>query len=152
MGRDPRSEIGPRSTAVPTPDELVVHLREAGAKCVYLARDEAFRDGTIPVTATYEFDDDTDIRTGTDTRTDRRGTPETETAREMLESVFEGVGDRIQFHDRQWVLEWSVEPAYDEPQLPLVPLYDRRVERRHGDGYNLQNLRFVYAEQQEQRS
>lgn len=136
MDPDPHSEPGARSSAVPTPDELVVHLREAGAKCVYLARDEAFRDGSIPVTATYEFDEDG---------------RQSETAREMLTSVFEGIGDRIRFLDRRWTLEWEVEPAYDEPQLRLVPLYDRRVERRHGDGYNLRNLRFVYEESGEHR-
>lgn len=135
MVQDPHATSGERQTPVSTPDELVVHLREEGAKCVYLSRRQAFRDGMIPITATYEFaSEDTHDRTGA------------KLEREMLTSVFEAIGDRIWFHDREWVLEWTVEPAFTEPQLTLIPLYDRRVEQNHGDGFNLWNLLFVYEE------
>ncbi|MDX5990229.1 hypothetical protein [Haloferax mediterranei] len=118
---------------MPTPDELVVHLREAGAKCVYLSRERAFREGTVPITVTYEFSrEETEDDTGS------------EMVHEMLTSVFDAFGDQIWFHDRKWFLDWSVEPAFTEPELDLIPLYDRRVERKHGDGFNLWNLRFVY--------
>lgn len=135
MVQEPHVKSGERQTPVLTPDELVVHLREAGATCVYLSREAAFRDGMIPITATYEFtSEDTHDCTGP------------KLVREMLTSVFEALGDRIWFHDRAWVLEWTVEPAFTEPDLDLIPLYDRRVEQNHGDGFNLWNLLVVYEE------
>lgn len=126
------------STAVLTPDELVVHLREAGAKRVYLSRTDAFRGGAIPITATYEFDD-SDSMDGSDS----------DSVRKMLTSVFESIGDRLWFHDRSWALEWSVKPAFTEPQLDLMPLYDRGVEQKYTDGFTLGNLHCVYEEWQE---
>lgn len=121
--------------AVLTPDELVVHLREAGVKCIYLAREQAFRDGTIPITVTYEFSsEETQEETGS------------KRVREMLIRVLNTIGDQIWFHDRAWLLDWTVEPAFTNPQLNLIPLYDRRVEHKHGDGFNLRNLLFVYEE------
>lgn len=138
MVQDPHAHSDERQSPVSTPDELLVHLREAGAKCVYLSRGRAFRDGTIPITATYEFASE-DTQDGT----------EAKLVRELLTSVFDAVGDRIWFHDREWVLEWTVEPAFTDPDLNLVPLYDRRVEQKHGDGFNLWNLLFVYEEYRE---
>lgn len=130
-----RPESGPtgRRTTVTTPDEVVRHLREAGAKRVYLARSDAFRSGAIPVVATYEH---------------TAGEPARESGaaavREMLTSVFDAVGDRVRFHGREWPLDGRVEPAFAEPRTDLLPLYDRGVEHRYGDGFNLRNLLFAY--------
>lgn len=136
MARKPKTGAGRRSRSVPTPDELVVHLREAGARCVYVSRAKAFQVGTVPITATYELADDA-----------AGGESAAETVHEQLASVFEAIGDRIWFHDREWDLEGTVEPAFPDQRLDLVPLYDRRVERRHGDGFFIRTLRFVYVEQ-----
>lgn len=132
------SRRGGHLPSILTTDELLVHLREAGAKRVYLSRTDAFRDGSLPLVATYEF-------------TTAESTHESRTAseREMLESVFDAIDDRLRFHDREWILTWSVEPAFTEPQLDLVPLYDRSIEYKHGDGFNLANLFFVYEEYRE---
>lgn len=121
-----------------TPDELVVHLREAGAKRVYIARD-AFRDGVIPITATYEV-------TAQETA---RGSGAA-TTREMLRSVFEAIGERLWFHDREWTLDGQVEPAFTDPPADVIPLYDRGVEQKYGKGFNLRNLLFVYETYREQ--
>lgn len=114
-----------------TPDELVRHLREAGAERVYFSRADAFRDETIALIATYAFaSDETESRS--------------ETAREMLTSVFEATDDRLRFHGREWTLEWDVEPAFTERPTDLSPLYDRTVERKYDDGFNLRALLFAY--------
>jgi hypothetical protein len=124
-----------RSTLATTPDELVCHLREAGATSVYLSRTDAFRGGVLSILATYATTLDETVY----------GT-EPETTREMLRSVFNAIGDRLWFHGREWNVEWDVKPAFDEPRTDLVPLYDRRIERKYGDGFNLWNLYFVYEE------
>lgn len=124
-----------RSSIVPTPDELVVHLREAGATTIYLSRTDAFRDDVVPITATY-----------TAPSQEPAYGPDSETVRRMLRRVFDAIDDRLRFHGREWVLEWSVEPAFTEPRTDLIPLYDRRIERTYGDGFNLWNLYFVYEE------
>lgn len=128
-------ESGPTGErkAVTTPDELVVHLREARAKRVYLSRSDAFYDGVVPLIATYEFTPEETARGS-----------ESEAAREMLRSVFEAIGDRLWFYDREWSLDWQVEPAFTDPKGDLIPLYDRGVEQKHGDGFNLRNLLFAY--------
>lgn len=138
MAWKPKSKTGKRSAPVPTPDELVVHLREAGAMCVYLSRGQAFCNGTIPLTATYAFSSD-----------ETRDSSESELVCEMLMSVFDTIGNQIWFHGREWILDWTVEPAFTDSQLDLIPLYDRRVEQKHSDGFNLRNLLFVYEEYQE---
>lgn len=174
MARTPSAGTGPRPRSVPTPDELVVHLREAGARSVYVSRERAFRDGTVPITATYEYTngyrDSSDDRGSTDDRgsgdhrgsgddrnsaggqvpnDDRRAGSSAETVHEQLGTVFDAIGDRIWFHDREWALEGVVEPAFPDPQPELIPLYDRHVERKHGDGFNLRNLLFVYEANRE---
>ncbi|UHQ96094.1 hypothetical protein [Natrinema halophilum] len=131
-------EFGYRPTEarlVPTPDELVVHLREAGASGVYLSRNDAFRDGVIPITATFAA-----------TPGESAYGCESGAVREMLRSVFESIGDQLRFHGHEWFLEWTVEPAFAEPNTDLFPLYDRRIEQTYGDGFNLWNLVFVYEE------
>ena len=135
MARESTGGTGRRPRSVPTPDELVVHLREAGARSVYLAGEAAFRDGTIPITATYEYAGD-----------DPGGGSASEVFHQRLRNVFDAIGDRIWFHDREWLLEGTVEPAFTDPPPDLVPLYDRSVERNHGDGFNLRNLLFVYED------
>lgn len=132
MDRKPAPGPPGRRTTGTTPDELVRHLREAGAKRVYLSRTDAFRDETIPIVATYPYADEaTDGSRG-------------EATRRMLTSVFEATDDRLRFHDREWSLEWRVEPAFDEPRADLSPLYDRTVERKYDDGFNLRTLLFAY--------
>lgn len=125
-----------------TPDELVVHLREAGATQVYLSRTDSFRDGTISLTATYELPT-------AEATPGAVGTAE----RERMVRVFDAIDDRLWFHDREWALTWEVEPVFREPQLDLIPLYERSIEHKHGDGFVLQNLFVVYEEYQlEQQS
>lgn len=122
-----------RRTTMLTPDELVRHLREAGAKRVYLSQTDSFRDGSIRITATYEFAaDETARESGS------------EAVREMLASVFETTDDRLRFRDREWVLDWAVEPKFTVPRPDLLPLYDRGIERKYDDGFNLRNLWFAY--------
>lgn len=105
---------------------------------VYVSRERAFSDGTIPLTVTYEYADD-DPEDGTTSGT----------VHERLTSVFDAFGDRIWFHDREWDLDGTVEPAFPDPEPDLLPLYDRRVERKHGDGFNLRNILFVYEARRE---
>lgn len=138
MARDVDARTGGHRPAVTTPDELVVQLREAGAKRVYLSRTDAFRDGTIPITATYEL-----------TPADRPRNSGAADERKLLRRVFDAIDDRLWVHGREWTLEWAVEPAFTDPQLELIPLYDRSVEHKHGDGFALQNLLFVYEEYHE---
>lgn len=64
----------------------------------------------------------------------------------MLVSVFDTVDDHLWFHDREWTYEWDVVPEFTDPQLNLLPLYDRTTEHKHGDGFLLQSLLFVYEE------
>lgn len=116
-----------------TPDELVRHLRAAGAKRVYFSRTDAFRDETIALVATYAFTPD---------ETPRGSRPES--VREMLTSVLEGTDGQLRFHGREWTLEWDVEPAFTDHRAALCPLYDRAVERKYGDGFNLRALLFAY--------
>lgn len=125
-------------TAVATPDELVLHLQQAGAKRVYLSRPGAFCDGVIPIIATYAFTPQMAARESG-----------SRVAREMLHSVFEAIDDRLWFHDREWSLEWNVEPAFMDLQTDLIPLYDRGVERKYGDGFNLRNSLFAYEADRE---
>ncbi|QFU84620.1 hypothetical protein [Natronorubrum aibiense] len=134
---------------VATPDELLCHLREAGAATVYLARTDAFRDGVIPVVATYGSPP-----VASDPFTAAETTDEltTESVPKMLRRVFESIGDRLRFHGHEWVLEWDIKPAFTEPRPTLVPLYDRSVEEKYGDGFNLWNLYFVYEESQRDTS
>lgn len=117
-----------RSPGPITLDRLLVHLREAGARRVYLPKAEAFRDGSLPVVATYEYDDG-----------DAPG-------RAALVDVFESVGDRVRFQDREWDLAWTVDPAYESLRADHVALYDRGVERRCGDGFNLRGAWFAYEQ------
>lgn len=126
---------GRRDTAAITPDELLVHLREGGAKRVYLSRTEAFRDGTIPVVATYP------VQPSSGAPLSGGGS-----IREMLVEVFEAIGGRCWFRDDEWALEWNVEPAFSEQQLDLLPIYDRGIEQKFGDGFVLRNLHVVYEE------
>lgn len=138
MAGKPTTGTGGRPRSIPTPDELVVHLREAGARSVYVSREGSFRDDSIQITATYEYASDEPDHGSS-----------SETVHELLTSVFDAFGDRIWFHDREWVLDWSVEPAFPESRPDLVPIYDRRVERKHGDGFNLWNLNYVYEDVRE---
>lgn len=133
MGWTPERGSTGRPTGVTTADELVRHLQEAGATRVYLVRTDAFRDGTIPITATYKL-----------TPEDSRRNAGSRAVHEMLTSVFESIGDRLWVQDREWVLDWEVKPAFTEPPADLLPLYDRGVEQKHGDGFNLRNLLFAY--------
>lgn len=133
MEWESRSRPTKRQQATPTVDELVRHLREAGAKRVYLSWDDAFRDGTVPLLATYAFASE-----------ETRRTADPDRVREMLTDVFEATTDNLRFHNREWALEWRVEPAFAESRTDLLPLYDRKMERKYGDGFNLRNLRFAY--------
>lgn len=126
---------GPRTASgVTTLDELVLHLREAGAKRVYLSKADAFRTGAIPVIATYEY------------REDAEDVSDTGTEREMMVSVLEAIDDRIWFDTQTWSLEWQVELAFTDPKVDLVALYDRGVEHKRGDGFNLRSVFFVYEQ------
>lgn len=122
-------------SSVVSVDELAVHLREAGAQGVYLSRTDAFRDGRLPVVATYEIPPSGDEHES-----------RVASGREMLVAVFEAIDHRLWFHDRAWTLEWEVEPAFEKPRSNLFPIYDRTVECAHGDGFNLWNLLFLYEE------
>ncbi|WP_226008245.1 hypothetical protein [Natrinema salinisoli] len=130
-----------RGATVTTPEELVLHLCQAGAKGVYLSRTDAFRDGVVPIIATY-----------TPTPAETVLDVDPKTVRELLQSVFESIDNRIRFHGRECALEWTVEPEFTGPRTDLVPLYDRDVEQKYGDGFNLWNLFFVYEERQESNS
>lgn len=139
MAGESESKSAGQKTAVTTPDELVRHLREAGAKRVYVSRTETFHDGVIALTATYEFTEETTA-----------SGPDSEGVREMLRSVFEAIGEQVWFHNRTWPLDWLVKPAFTDPDVALLPLYDRGVEQKHGDGFNLRNLLFAYETYQQQ--
>lgn len=139
MACELESGLTGRRKAVPTPDELVVHLREARAKRVYLSRSNAFYDGVIPLIATYEYTPEETARES-----------ESEAVRKMLRRVFDAIGDQLWFYDREWSLDWRVEPAFTDSQADLLPLYDRGVEQKHGDGFNLRNLLFAYEAYREQ--
>lgn len=133
MTAAPRYSDRGRPARATTLDELVVHLREGGAERASLAAADAFRDGSLPVVATYA--------------------PEGgETARERLVGVFESIGDRIRFEGETWRLAWEVAPVFDEFRPDLVALYDRGVERRYGDGFDVRAARFVYRRYRETAS
>lgn len=131
-----RAGAGPESE-VTTLDELVVHLREAGVKRVYLSKPEAFSSGAIPVIATYEY------------RADSTDDPAGENVREMLVNVFEAIGERIWFEAQTWALDWEVDVAFTDPPTDLIAVYDRGVERRQRDGFNLRSVHFVYEQYRE---
>lgn len=156
MDRRQRTERDPPKTAT-TLDELVLHLREAGAKRVYLSKDTAFQDGVISIITTVEQQrgeeherEDVESETLTniidyysgDDENASDGTPD----REHVTNVFETIGDRVRFASTEWTIDWTVRSEYSDPPLNLATLYDRGIEYKLGDGFNLRNVLFVYEQ------
>lgn len=144
-----------RSESVTTLDELVLHLREAGVKRVYLSKDDVFQDDVISIIATVEQQrsedqrrEDTEPKTLTDIVDHYSGDRQTEgertSERERVRSVFEALGNRVRFASEAWTIDWTVRSTYSDPPVDLTTLYDRGVEYKLGDGFNLRNALFVY--------
>lgn len=144
-----------RPESATTLDELVLHLREAGVKRVYLSKDGVFRDDVISIIATVERQrsedrgrEDTEPETLTDIVDHYSGSRQAEgeraPERERVRSVFEALGNRVRFASEAWTIDWTVRPTYSDPPVDLTTLYDRGVEYKLGDGFNLRNALFVY--------
>ena len=112
-----------------TPEELLIHLREAGASRVLVSRD-AFREGTVSMTVTYPT-------MGT------RGHAEG-----LIRDVFAAVGDELWFLGSPWRLVATVEAAGRRRHDGLA-IYDATMAAKHGEGLNLWNLYFLYEDNHE---
>lgn len=151
-GSPQRKPAGNRPETITTIDELVRHLREAGAKRVYLSRENAFQDGVISMIATVEVQrsgneerDDAESETLTGIIDHYSGEPQNESfEREHVTGVFEALGDSVRFASRAWTVDWTVRSAYRDPPAEFTTLYDRGVEYKHGDGFNVRNALFAY--------
>lgn len=152
-GRQRDSAQG-RPKTVTTVDELVRHLREAGAKRVYLSKKEVFQDGQISMIATVdpqrggnEEREEADSETLAEIIGHYSGECQNDGfERKQVASVFEALGDRVLIASRVWTVDWTVRAAYTDPPVHLTTLYDRDVEFKQGDGFNLRNVLFVYEQ------
>lgn len=115
-----------------TPEELLIHLREAGARRVLVSRD-AFSDGTVSVTATYPAGGTSGFTAG------------------LIRDVFDAVGHELWFLGSPWRLLASIEPSGPDQHDDRLPLFDATMAAKHGEGLNLWNLYFVYEAHRAER-